>query len=214
MTYLDLVNNVLRRLREDTVSTINETSHSTLIANIVNDAKRQVEDTWDWNALRETVNVSTSASTQAYSLTGTGNRATIIDAQNVTGKHFLHPKSQVWGRRYDLAGTGEGSPTWFSTDGFDGSGDLQVNLYPTPDGTYSINFNVVQRTADLSADADTIAIPSQPVIQLAYAMAARERGEVGGAMAAEIFGIAKRVLGDAIAHDSSLNSTDMIYYEV
>lgn len=214
MTYLELVNNVLRRLREDTVSTVTETAYTTIVGDIVNDAKRQVEDSWDWSALRETINVSTSSGTQEYSLTGTGNRATIIDAQNVTDSFFLHPRSQQWGRRYDLTTTGNSSPTWYTTSGVDGSGDTQVKLYPTPDGTYSLNFNVVQRTVDLSNDADTVSIPSQPIIQLAYAMAARERGEVGGSMAAEIFGIAKRVLADAISQDSALNPTDMIYYEV
>ena len=46
MTYLTLVNNVLKRLRERTVSTVEETSYSTLIAMLVNDAKQEVEQAW------------------------------------------------------------------------------------------------------------------------------------------------------------------------
>lgn len=214
MTYLNLVNNVLRRLREETVSTVAETAYSTLIGDIVNDAKRQVEDTWDWSALRTAVTVTTADGTQEYSLTGTSNRATILDVQDATNGAFVNPKSQVWGRRYDLSTNSNSIPTWYTTDGVDGSGDTQVKLFPTPDGVYSLNFNVVQREADLSSDSDTVSIPSQPIIQLAYAMAARERGEVGGTMAAELFGIAKRVLADAISQDSAFNPTDLIYYEV
>ena len=51
MTYLELVNNVLRRLRETEVTTVQSTSYSKLIGDIVNDAKRLVEDAWDWKVL-------------------------------------------------------------------------------------------------------------------------------------------------------------------
>ena len=44
MTYLQLVNSVLRRLREDEVTTVGQTSYSKLIGEFVNDAKRTVED--------------------------------------------------------------------------------------------------------------------------------------------------------------------------
>ena len=43
MTYLDLVNNVLRRLREDEVSSVSESSYSKLVGDFVNDAKQFVE---------------------------------------------------------------------------------------------------------------------------------------------------------------------------
>ena len=44
MTYLELINDVLIRLRETTVAANGETTYSTLIGKFVNDAKRQVED--------------------------------------------------------------------------------------------------------------------------------------------------------------------------
>ena len=40
MTYLQLVNSVLRRLRENEVDTVAETSYSALIGDFVNDAKQ------------------------------------------------------------------------------------------------------------------------------------------------------------------------------
>ena len=49
-TYLETVNNVLRRLREPTVSSVNESSYSAMIGVFVNDAKRNVEDAYNWNA--------------------------------------------------------------------------------------------------------------------------------------------------------------------
>ena len=42
MTYLELVNDVLVRLRETTVSTVTQTAYSSLIGKFVNDGKRQV----------------------------------------------------------------------------------------------------------------------------------------------------------------------------
>lgn len=214
MNYLDLVNNVLRRMRANTVSSVAQNAQSALVGDIVNDAKRQIEESWDWSALRQTIVVPTVASTSTYSLTGSQNRATIIDVQNVTNNAFMQPQSQSWGRRYGLSSQANGVPMWYSTNGIDSNGDTQVKLYPTPGGVYSLNFNVVQRTADLSAEGDEITIPHLPVIYLAYAMAAREEGESGGANAAELFGVAKRILGDAISYDSALNPTDNIFYTV
>ena len=63
MTVLELVNDVLVRLREPVVTTYNETTYSTLIAKFINDAKRQVEDAFSWNALGATITVTTAAST-------------------------------------------------------------------------------------------------------------------------------------------------------
>lgn len=215
MNYLDLVNNVLRRMRADTVTSISQNDYSALVGDIVNDAKRQVEDSWDWSHLRTDIVVPTVADTQTYSLTGSQNRATIIDARNTTSNWFVRPRSQAWGRNYDMVDTNPtASPVWYSTEEPDSSGDTQVKFYPTPDAVYSVSFAVVQREADLSAEGDDMSIPHMPVIHLAVAIASRERGESGGTAAAELFGIAKRILGDAIAQDSALNPTDVIYYEV
>lgn len=43
MTFLQLVNKVLVRLREDTVSSVDENSYSQLIGEFVNDAVKEVE---------------------------------------------------------------------------------------------------------------------------------------------------------------------------
>ena len=42
-TYLQLVNDVLTRLREATVTNVSDTDYSSLIGKLVNDAKREVE---------------------------------------------------------------------------------------------------------------------------------------------------------------------------
>ena len=70
MTYLQLVNSVLRRIREDEVSSVSQNSYSKLVGEFVNDAKRSVEDSYDWTALRTTLTVSTTDDAFNYTLTG------------------------------------------------------------------------------------------------------------------------------------------------
>ena len=50
MTYLNLVNNVLRRLREDEVTTVAANTYSKMASDFINDAKELVETAWDWSA--------------------------------------------------------------------------------------------------------------------------------------------------------------------
>ena len=84
MTYLELVNDVLVRLREEQVSTVSETTYSTLIGKFVNDAKRQIEDAYAWNVLGTTITVSTVQGTYSYALTGSGQKFQVLDVLNVT----------------------------------------------------------------------------------------------------------------------------------
>lgn len=68
MTYLELVNSVLRRMREKTVSTVDETSISAVVGELVNDAKRVVEDAWQWSHLIDWVSYELVAGQYNYSL--------------------------------------------------------------------------------------------------------------------------------------------------
>ena len=62
MTYLEAVNKVLRRLREDEVVSVSSNPYSKLIGELINDAKRIVEDAWDWSSMRTTLTVDTTGS--------------------------------------------------------------------------------------------------------------------------------------------------------
>ena len=74
MTYLNLMNNVLRRLREEEVTSVQSTTYSKMAGDFVNDAKRIVEDSWDWSALRTTLTITTTDDIFNYVLTGSQNR--------------------------------------------------------------------------------------------------------------------------------------------
>ena len=210
-TYLTLVNHVLRRLREETVSSVSETEYSAMIGDLVNDAKTQVEDSWKWSALQGTVTFNTVASTATYALTGTENRAIIEDVVNTTSAARLRQMSRSDYRTNSISTPGEGAPGYWVNNGVDANGDAQVALYPTPDAVYAMKFYVVQREAELSADSDTTVLPWQPIMHLALAMAAREKGETGGTAAAELASIAQRALSDAIAYDASRDEDELTW---
>ena len=68
------------------------------------------------------------------------------------------------------------------------------------------------RNVALSANSDTLAIPAQPVIHMAVALLARERGETGGTSTPEYFSIADKYLSDAIALDAQKHPEETIFY--
>lgn len=213
MTYLNLVNNVLRRLREDTVSTVTNDTYSTMVGDFVNDAKELVEIAWDWSALRTTLTITTAADDYTYSLTGSGDKGKVFRIINDTSNLEMQYQTQHWfDNQFFIQNTASGAPEYFTYNGVDASGDTQIDVYPKPDGVYSLKVNMVNRNVPLSNDSDTLAIPSQPVIHMAVALLARERGETGGTSTPEYFAIADRYLSDAIALDAQKHPEETIFY--
>ena len=200
MTYLELVNDVLVRLRETAVSTVSETSYSSLIGKFVNDAKRQIEDAFAWNVLGQTITVTTASSTASYALTGAGQKFQVMDVINTTSNVGLTNISFVdMNRKLNFTPLVNSIPTEFAFDGVDGSYDTKVNLYPIPDGVYTIKFALTVPQATLSSDSTVIAVPDVLVVQNAYARALVERGEDGGLSSSEAYQLYKAMLSDYIA---------------
>ena len=212
MTYLQLVNAVMRRLREDEVTTINESDYSTLISDLVNDAKRLVEDSWDWTALRDTTTVTTVAGTSDYSLTGYGQRSKILYVHNETDNNVVRLDSLAHINQQRLGtDNAQGTVNTFAVNGVDGNGDIKIRLYQTPNAVKTLSVYGVKRTTDLSEDSDTVVIPTQPIIQWAFSYALRERGETGGESGAEQAIFAKNDLATAISLDAGQHSDELIW---
>lgn len=215
MTYIDIINNILRRLRERTVSTVNESSYSSLIGVLVNDAKEEVENMWQWSALRNTLTLTTSSGVFNYELNGSQNRFTVLDVVNDTGNWFLSYKSaHEFNNLFLNQDPATGQPRYYSFNGISDDGDTLVDLYPIPDNTYAIRFNVVNRQPNLVANDDKLLIPSTPVIQLAYAKAVEERGEDGAMSATSAYATAQRTIADAIAIDAAKHPEETVWYTV
>ena len=86
-TYLQMVNNILIRLREREVDSINENSYSKLIGLLVHDSVEMVESAWNWSNLRETMTITTQSGVFNYVLTDSGDKSAVLDALNNTRQH-------------------------------------------------------------------------------------------------------------------------------
>ena len=213
MTYLDLVNNVLRRLRETEVTSVQSNSYSKLIGDLINDAKDLVETSWDWSALRTTLTITTTADVFNYSLTGSQNNIKELNVLNDTSNLIMQYQTNNWfDSQFLLGNPVSGAPLYYTYNGVDSDGDTLIDVYPKPDGVYSLRFNCALRNPDLSSDIDTLKIPPMPVMHLAVAFATRERGETGGTSSAEYFSMANKYLSDAIAMDAARHPEETIFY--
>jgi hypothetical protein len=205
MTYLEIVNSILVRLREPTVSTVALSSYSSLIGKFVNDAKRQVEDAYDWNVLGQEINVTTASGTYIYALTGAGQKFRVSsDPLNITSNVALQQiGTGDMRRKQNFTPIVSNIPAQYCFEGVDGNGDAQVQLYGRPDGVYSIKFFVTVPQATLSSDNTSVLVPDILVEQNAYARALIERGEDGGLTSSEAYNLYRSMLSDYISLEAT-----------
>ena len=203
MTYREVINEVLIRLRETPIASdwsgsINDSStvsdYNKVIGALVNDAKRSIESYHDWQILRETVNITTVADTKNYSL-NSGQEFKILDViNNATGNELLQVSRAYLNReRYPTASTGE--PHYYGFNGADSSNNLKVDLSPTPNKAETISFDIVKYQDALTNASTVVKIPTKPLILGAFARALSERGEDGGTQSS----LAAQEAGAAIA---------------
>lgn len=213
MNFLQLVNSVLRKLREDEIQSINETDYSKLVGDFVNDALNVVESSWDWSTLRQTLVILGVEDQKTYSLESFGIKGELMSIYNVTDKYQLRQmtKAYIKDKHYTQPDGFKGSPRYFALDGTDSNGDTQFTVYPAVDKPITFEANVVLRNQSLTNDSDTTVLPTQPIVQLAFSYALRERGETGGQNALEQSIIAQTDLGNAIALDAGNNSGELVF---
>lgn len=168
-------------MREDEVTSINDTPYSKMIADLVNVVRRDVENMWNWDALRQTMTITTTPGLFNYVLAGAGNNFRVIDVINDTKDYILQPKSSVWFDTAYLASTVQQSqPVYYNFNGVDPDGDGQIDLYPPPDGVYEIRVNAVYTEHTLENDEDELVLYPNLIIEGVIARAISERGEDGG----------------------------------
>jgi hypothetical protein len=211
MTYLEIVNSVLRKLREEEVTIIDENDYSKLIGDFVNDALHTVEAAWDWSSLRDTITLTTTADNDTYSLTDFSIRGEVMSVYNVTKSTQMNQRTKAYIIDKKYTSTLTGTPRYWALNGTDANNDTQMLIYPTPDGAYTVDVNVVLRNQRLVNDADTTKLPVQPIVQLAFAYALRERGETGGQGAMEQMMVAQQDLSNAIALDAGNNGGELVF---
>jgi hypothetical protein len=205
MTYLEIVNSILVRLREPTVSTVGLDAYSTLIGKFVNDAKRQVEDAYDWNVLGQEKTVTTVANTYVYSLTGAGQKFRVSsDPLNTTNNVVMRNISvSDMRQKQNFTPIVTNIPAQYCFEGVDANGDVEVQLYGRPDGVYTIKFFLTIPQAALTSDGTSVLVPDVVVEQNAYARALVERGEDGGLTSSEAYNLYRSMLADYIALEAT-----------
>lgn len=212
MTYLEAVNAVLTRLRENTVTTVSASNYSRLIGTLINESKTEVEDSWNWTVLRTTVPVSATSSTDTYELSGTNQRIRMLDAYNATSKTWLTPVGSNYLLYLKNSGTTTGQPSMYANSGVTAAtGVRKVTVYPFPNGNYTLNFNCVIPQTDLSSDSTVISVPVDPVVQGAYLRAIIERGEDQGRLSEIQEIIYRKSLADAIVFDQILHDDETVW---
>jgi hypothetical protein len=133
-------------------------------------------------------------------LTGAGQKFQVMDVINTTSNVGLTNISFVdMNRKLNFTPLVNSIPTEFAFDGVDASYDTKVNLYPIPDGAYTIKFALTVPQATLSSGSTVVLVSDVLVAQNAYARALVERGEDGGLSSSEAYLLYKSMLSDQIA---------------
>lgn len=225
MTYLELINKVLRELREKTVSDLSA-DYTLLIGQFVNEAKEEVERAWNWNAMRTNLTFNTVSSQQDYNL-GTGGVASggtttqrsklvydvgqpqvFITTSGSEGRLVEVPRE----RHEEMIAIGDLSdaqPSTFSLKRT--SAGITMSIYPKPDGVYAIQARFYIPQDELSTYSTTISCPPEPVWKLALALAASERGGGLGEQSGALFARAERALWGAVTEEAEAN--ELTFYE-
>ena len=220
MTFRGLINEVLIRLREDTISSdwsgdINDSTtvsaYEKVIGALVNDAKRYVEQRHDWLNLRSTVDITTVNGTKNYNLSS-GQEIKILDAINqTTGMHLRQVgKTYINTVTYPSQNTGE--PLYYGFNGSDASNNLKVDLSPVPTEAHTISFDIIKFQNDLTEADTVISVPEKPVVLGAWAMAISERGEDGGTQSSVMAQESIEALKQAIMLDSGNTRYETDWY--
>lgn len=215
-SYLTLVNSVMTRLREQTVTTVSQSDYSLLIGSLINDAKREVEDAWNWEALRTTKTVTTAAGTYNYAVTGAGDRARLLQIYDSTNRAYLEQRNKGFFTQniQFIANPTQGVPAYYQFNGLSAGGDIKIDVYPVPNGIFTISLVMAVPEAALSADTDSTALPSRPIELLAWAKAIEERGEDGGININSQYAVAKQALLDSISLEAARHPDETIWYSV
>ena len=220
MTFRELINEVLIRLREDTIATdwsgnINDsttvTDYQKVIGSLINDSKRNIESYHDWLILRETKEITTVSGTRNYNL-DSGQEIKIVDVVNQTDGQRLKQASRQLMNSVRYPTNNSGYPIYYSFNGADSSNNLKIDLEPVPDTAHTLSFDMVKYQDELKTASTVLKIPDKVVIIGSWMRAVSERGEDGGTQSSVIAMEYKEVLNQAIILDSGNTQYESDWY--
>jgi len=223
-TQLNVVNDILRRLRETEVSSVASTDYSVLIAMFVNDAKEDLEDMWFWTVNETEIDTTIlSDGTRDYDLTDTTDRSFMVRrnrdnfpmAFDITtdeqGPLYDRPMKEIRIYRNTFPGTPPDVdiPQMFGIKpDADGRGyTLELQDGSTTTRSWRTYWYVPQAELALDGTDDTteIKLPQRAVFLQALFYALNERGEEMGEPGGVAEMRAKRAASAAMELDMQVN---------
>jgi hypothetical protein len=159
--FITLKNEVLRKMGFETTD---EARFTTMVEGWINEGQRHLlaQGWWPWAV--ELTSFSTTGGTAVYSLVATARAVrkttTRILKANRWIPVYLVPRDKAdefLPNAISICGT----PNRCWMESYDASGNWQVQLYPTPDATYTFEYGYYARVSDLSASGDTLTGPEE-----------------------------------------------------
>jgi hypothetical protein len=153
LTYLQLINRVLKRITQPEIITVAScTGQAKIISELINEAQNELwTETTNWYPLYATRTIATVASTATYAVATDWGRT--IDMMNVTSGIMMTEDLMRSFDETDPDANQTGVPTHFAVQG-----EYYV-LYPIPADIYSLRERYWKVPATLSVDADTSVLP-------------------------------------------------------
>ena len=183
MTNLQIIQIALRRVGLNTSSSVFKDSARDYMNMIAQDIASR--EKWNWLFKSSTFN--TSSGTRTYSLAS--DVVAPLSFRNTTEDHIMLIMSTQDIDAADPDASINGDPRWVSIDGVDASGNIEVTLYPEPDGTDTIAYRYYSSipTFTESNDNDSmnpyVATVCQPaLIHGISALYKQEKGDDQGAV--------------------------------
>ena len=202
-TRLQIINEVLPRLRQKTAATSSSTVYAALVATVLNTVKTQIEQAWMWRSLRDTFTVTAVPGATSYTLTSSGQFAKIIDVWNTTTHAPVKRGSTALFNEnfFGAPSVSTGSVSQYNVVGLDSNYDVQFDVWPSPSATNTLKVNMYVPQQD-PIDATVILVPNQVLIEGMVAYLIAERGDDGGISAAEQKQLYVDMLAGAVAADA------------
>ena len=114
-------------------------------------------------------------------------------------------------RQFLLSSQSTDTPHYYNFNGVNSSDDTQVDVFPIPNGVYTLRFNLIIPQAELTSDSTRILVPHHLVAMLAYAKAIAERGEDGGNLSSEAYALYKTALANEVAIERNRYEDEMTW---
>jgi hypothetical protein len=209
MTILEIINKVLRRLREDTVSAINESDYSYMVCELLNDIHQEALD-HDWSSMEHVVDVPVDVAQRVLDLTRLeSDGGDVLAGGRVTNSGSMLRWSdglpQAW--IFDTSSADDGDqlllvtaeqmetlyqrgrdetnpdPLYFTLRQSPDRAGLQVTLWPTPTEARHIRMRFWTPEDQVDPEADTnrtMLVPDRVLYLGTVMLALNERGEEMG----------------------------------